>query len=188
MRKGVLDRLVLILNKNWTPIRIKDVKKAILLICRERAVFVDENNYELYNWEEWLKIIPEKEGISTTKGLVKIPEIVLLIEYGKVPVKTPKLTKRNIFIRDEFTCQYTGKKVSMKEANTDHVIPVSKKGKSTWENMVVSTKKINSFKGNRTPEEAGLKLLKKPKRPKGSQLLIDPRIKIPESWKKFIKK
>ena len=188
MKKGVLDRLVLILNKNWTPIRIKDVKKAILLICRERAVFVDENNYELYNWEEWLKIIPEKEGISTTKGLVKIPEIVLLVEYGKIPIRAPRLTKRNIFIRDNFICQYSGERIDMKSGDKDHIIPVSQNGKSTWENMVACKKEINREKRNRTPEEAGLKLLKKPTKPKGSQLLIDPRIKMPESWKKFIKK
>ena len=184
-----LENPVLVLNKNWIAIRVKDVKTAIKLVFRERSHFVDPGDYSVYNWEEWL-LTDIKEGEEyiqcTHDRRVKIPEIVILNNYDKVPSYDLRLSKRNIFIRDQFKCQYTGKVIDTKEADIDHVIPRSKGGKTTWDNLVVASKKVNRKKSNRTPEEAGLKLIKKPHKPRYNSVFIDPRKKYPESWNKFI--
>ena len=186
---GSLNNLVLILNNGWTAIRVKNVKAAIRLTARERARIVDTTNYEVYTWNEWIAL-EVKDGEKYIQGAtmqVKIPEVIVLTKYSKVPDHNVRLTKKNLFIRDCYKCQYSGQELSPKEANIDHIIPRAKGGKTTWTNLVVSSKEINRKKGNRTPEEAGLKLLKKPKKPDSQSILFDPRKKIPDSWRKFIK-
>ena len=187
--KTTLNKKVLVLNKNWVALRIRTVKEVVRLASRNRAVIIDSNDYSLYTWKEWIYLEPKEgeEAIATSSGDVKIPEVILLTAYGKVPVSTPRLTKKNIFRRDNSTCQYTGKPVTPKTANIDHIIPVSRGGKNTWENMVVCSKDINNKKGDKTPSEAGLELIKKPKRPVGRMLLLDPKMEKPESWRKFLR-
>ena len=188
--KENIKKPVLVLNKGWVAIRVKTVQDAIKLVFRERALFVEVDDYEVYNWEKWV-LLPIKEQnkiIQTTKNCIRRPEIIVLTNYNKIPSYNVKLTRKNLFIRDNFTCQYTGKKVDFNDADIDHVIPLSKGGKNTWNNLVVASKKINRKKGNKTNGEAGLKLLKKPVKPRYRELMIDPRMKIPESWKNFIKK
>jgi len=184
--KEMLNEKVLILNKNWLAIAIRNVKKAIMLASRERACFIDTQDYSIYTWEEWIKLPCDGEGISTTTGKIRVPSVVLLTVYGKMPNSSPRLTKKNIFIRDGYTCQYTGKKVSTKDADIDHVIPISRKGKNSWDNMVVCSKKINREKANKTLSEAGLKLIKKPKRPSNNQITFGSKVAIKEEWKKFL--
>ena len=184
-----IKKPILILNKSWTPIRVKTVETSIKLVWRKRAVFVDAKDYSVYNWEEWI-LLPIEENelyIQTPKIRVKLPEVIVLTEYNKIPSYDVRLTRRNIFVRDNFTCQYTNKKVNYNNADIDHIIPKSKGGRDKWDNLVVASKEINRKKGNKTNEETGLKLIKKPKKPDYKSLIIDPRINIPESWKKFIK-
>jgi len=177
--KENIKKPVLILNKGWIAIRVKTVKDAIKLVFREKALFVDVNDYSVYNWEKWI-LLPIKEQnkiIQTTRNCIRRPEVVVLTDYSKIPNYNVKLTRKNLFVRDNFTCQYTGKEVNFDNADIDHVIPLSKGGKNTWNNLVVSSIKINRKKGNRTNGEAGLKLLKKPEKPKYTSIMIDPRIK-----------
>lgn len=185
--KKALSEEVLVLNKNWLAIRIRTVKQAILLASRGRACFIDAE-YNVYSWKDWITLpCVEGEGISTTGGEVRIPLVIVLTVYGQIPQSAPRLTKKNIFIRDGNICQYTGKKVSTKDADIDHVIPSSRNGKNNWDNMVVCSKKVNRMKADRTPEEAGLKLIRKPRKPSGANLMIAPDKEIPELWSKFMK-
>ncbi len=185
---GMLQKPVLILNKVWIPIRIKDVQKAITLLCRDRACVVNTENYELYNWKEWYnqKVNDGEPYIQSVKKKVKVPDIILLSRYNKIPKEAPRLTKKNIFIRDGHRCQYSGEKINPSNADIDHVIPKSKGGKTVWTNLVVSSKNINRKKGDRTPEEAGLKLKRKPTKPTHHLLAVSEE-DIPNTWKKFIK-
>lgn len=179
-------RPVLILNKSWIPIRVRNVEKAIKLVVRNKAMFIDPNNYEVYNWDQWCKLENFSDNfIKTPKSKVKLPEVIVLSLYNKMHTKRIRLTKKNILIRDNFVCQYTGIKLSHKKADIDHVIPKSKGGKDSWDNLVVTSKELNRKKGNKTNREAGLKLIKIPQKP-NSSLWFDPKIKYPESWKKFI--
>lgn len=184
-----LSRPVLVLNKLWMPIRIASVKRCLKLVFADKASIVDPEDYTVYSWEQWAKMdsAGDKYGIQTTSNRIKIPEVIVLSSYDKVFRKDLRLTKRNIYMRDKYRCQYTGKQVSHSEADIDHVIPRSRGGKNSWDNMVVCSKEINRLKANRTPEEAGLTLIKQPSKPETDNLLIDPKLDQPASWAKFIK-
>lgn len=190
MTTNSLSKSVLVLNKGWTAIRVISVKRALILTFAEKAVIVDAYaDFSVYNWEEWSKLpIKENEDfISTSNEPIRIPEIIVLSNYDKIHDRTLRLTKKNLFLRDGHVCQYTGRKLSSSEADIDHVKPKSRGGANDWNNMVVCSKTINRKKGNKTPEEAGLTLIRQPKKPSSLKLLIDPRKKSPESWKHFLK-
>jgi 5-methylcytosine-specific restriction endonuclease McrA len=131
----------------------------------------------------------EVEGnyIRTPKFKIKIPELIVLHSYNTVPKYSVRLSRRNLLIRDKFRCQYTGKKLNGKNATIDHVIPRSRGGKTTWDNVVIASIEANNKKANRTPEEAGMKLLSTPKKPHWNSHLFSllPKEK-PTSWKPFI--
>ncbi len=188
---SVLSRPVLVLNKMWIPIRVASVRRCLNLIFANKASIVDPADYAIYSWLEWVDIdtTDDEYVITTTRSDVKVPEVIVLAKHDKVYMKDLRLTKRNIYIRDRYRCQYTGKQLKFDEANIDHVIPRARGGKNTWSNLVVCTKEINSIKGDRTPEEAGLKLIKKPVKPApdGPHKLMDPKFNMPASWSKFIK-
>jgi hypothetical protein len=185
-----LKKPVLVLNKLWMPIRVVEAIRAFTLLFAEKAYVVNVSDYSVCDWDQWcLSDVEEGDAtILTTSMPIKIPEVIVLSKYDKIPKKGMKLTKRNIFIRDEFTCQYTGKKVSTKNADIDHVIPKSRGGKTSWGNLVVCSKTVNRKKADKTPQEAGLQLLKKPIKPPPQIIYIDPKMDMPESWNKFIAK
>jgi len=185
-----LEKPVLVLNKLWMPIRVIATIRAFTLLFAGKASAVDVSDYSVFTWDEWSEIIPEadEQVIQTANSSIKIPEVIVLSNYDKLPKKGMKLTKRHIFLRDNFTCQYSGEKVSRKTGDIDHIFPKSRGGKTSWENLVVCSKKINRQKADKTPQEAGLTLLKKPGKPEPQVIYIDPRMDMPESWGKFIAK
>ncbi|MFW6025870.1 MAG: HNH endonuclease [Candidatus Woesearchaeota archaeon] len=182
-----LKKSVLVLNSSWIAIRIKTVKQAIKILCRKRACVINPNDYFVYKWEDWIKVEGvEGECIRASHYKIKIPEVIVLTLYDKLPSHDIKFSKKNVFKRDDYTCQYTGKKVNPKNADIDHIIPKSKGGKSTWSNCVVCSKDINRKKSNKLLKDTEYKLIKKPKKPNYMSLLIDKRKKIPKSWEKFL--
>jgi 5-methylcytosine-specific restriction endonuclease McrA len=182
----------LVLNKGWTPITITPVKKAIAKTMLGLAKILDPETYELYTFEEWMElpVVEGQRAIKTSHSKVRLPEVIVLSDYERLPQREVKLTRKNLLIRDNFTCQYTGKKITMETGTIDHVIPRSKGGKSTWDNLVMCCLDVNAKKADRTPEEAGLKLLKKPERPKWSPVYSRfarlANLNVPSSWAKFI--
>lgn len=193
-----LNKPVLVLNKNWMRVRVATVKKCLKLIFAEKASFVyifsnpinidGIDDYSILNWEEWSKLNTEKDKnvIVTTRYNIKVPEVIVLSRYDKIHRRRAQLTKKNIYIRDKYCCQYSGRQLKQDEADIDHINPRSKGGKNSWDNLVVCDKDINRIKGDRTPEEAGLTLIKKPTKPVYSQIMIDPKIKKYKSWDKFL--
>ena len=165
-----LDKSVLILNKNWIPINTTSVKHsfALMYVDNAKGLIVDNGNFISLDWNSWssLELKESDEIIKTVNGRIKIPNIIVLNNNDKIPRQTIKFTQRSLWERDNFTCQYTGKKLSKLTGNIDHVIPKSQGGKTCWENCVLAHKDINSKKANKTPEQAGLKLLKKPTSPR----------------------
>ena len=184
-----LNKPVLVLNKVWMPIRVISAQRAFKLFFAGKASAVDSETFYAYKWGEWLKqpISEDDAVVHSVQYAIKVPEVIVLSKYDKVFRKNVKLTKRNIYIRDKYFCQYSGKRIPSAEADIDHVIPKSQGGINSWENMVVCTKEINRMKGNKTPGQAGLKLIKKPIKPSSDMLLIDPKLNVPDSWSKFIK-
>ena len=120
------------------------------------------------NWKDWcqLPIRSCDDYVHTTSGPVRLPSVVVCARFNKVIYKNVIFpTKQNIFKRDKYTCGYTGRKLQKHELSVDHILPQSRGGKNTWENLITCEKKTNTYKDNRTPEECGLKLLWKPVKP-----------------------
>lgn len=185
---------VLVLNRGYVPVDVICVRDAISNAYRDIAHIVD-SDYTEYTWDDWYDMfsIPLNEESNGRYVIgktfkVKVPEVVILNDFKSVPNRTVKLTRRHLYIRDAGVCQYSGKKLSSRDATWDHVIPRSRGGKNTWDNLVLCCPHINRQKDARTPEEAGLKLLRKPFKPKWHPIYNSYLKKRPESWYKFVKK
>jgi len=205
----VIDKcIVLVLNKNWMPVGQKSVKDAIRDLCggsvsAPNALALDmeydidvtgEYNFDEpinitpVNWETWCNL-PVRDydlHINTPTHKIRVPTILICQKYNKIPMRRFSPTKHTIWERDRGTCQYTGKNVGRHNANIDHIIPVSRGGKNTFENMVLCSKEINQMKGDKTPDEIGLKLIRKPVEP--APVPISAYINEIKhfSWKKFL--
>jgi hypothetical protein len=193
MTRKILQReVVLVLNKSWQAINVKTPLDALsMMFCDAATGLLVQGEDQMFplKWEEWIKI-PHNENeeyVYTQRGAVLIPKIIILAKFNEVPRKRPKFTTKNLWDRDEGRCQYTGRKLTPNEGNIDHVIPKSRGGKSTWTNCVLCHKDVNSLKADRTPAEAGLKLLKTPKEPASMPTImyIDNKYEVPE-WRPFL--
>lgn len=146
-------------------------------------------NIRPVTWEEWitLPIREQDEAVHTVRGQIRVPTVIVAVNYAKVPRKRPKLCARAIRERDGNRCQYTGRALRPDEGSLDHVVPRSRGGKDAWENLVWSAKEVNHRKADRLPHEAGLKLLATPRAPKElpASAFIRNANKV-EDWKLFL--
>ena len=117
---------------------------------------------------------------------VRGPEVIRLLDYNEIPDMEIRLTRKNLLLRDNYTCQYCGKRVSASTFTIDHVHPRSRDGENSWENFVVACFKCNVAKRDRTPKEAGLTLRSKPVKPKWYPLTTRFTAKTQGSWRKFL--
>ena len=162
------SKTVLVLNRHYQPIdRISPKQAFCAIVDGARGVYVDEHRQiHAMNWDAWTSLPHGDHYVTTPRAKIRIPNVIIS-NCAKMPVKTRKCTKKEIWLRDGFRCQYTGKTVIPgKTGNIDHIVPRSEGGRSTWTNMVVSSVKVNSAKGPRTPKQAGLRTLSTPKAPK----------------------
>jgi len=162
---------VLVLNRNWQAIHVKSPAEALSMMYTDSATGLDiigEDQMIPYKWKNWIELPFDNQSdyVTTVNGNIKIPKVIVLCKFNKVPMKRPKFSLGGVWTRDGGVCQYTGKKLSKNEGNVDHVIPRSKGGKTDWMNCVLAHKEVNAQKANRTPEEAGLKLIKPPTIPR----------------------
>lgn len=164
-----LEAPVLVLNRNYAPVRVTRARRALMMLYLGAAKALDAK-CEAYDFPHWRQLAPIDgyELIGTSSGVVCIPRLLLLSRYGRVPNTTIRLSRRNVYLRDDFTCQYCARRMPSRELNLDHVTPRSQGGKATWENLVTSCRRCNFNKGNATPEGAGMRLLKVPSRPSWS--------------------
>jgi len=165
------QNIVLVLNRNWQAINIRTPQDAFCQMATNVATALDiegESHIRPVKWDEWITL-PVREGdyaVRTARGAIRVPTVVVAVNFARVPKKRPKLSARTIRERDGNRCQYTGKLLQPDEGSLDHVLPRSRGGADTWENLVWSSKDVNTRKGNRLPHEAGLKLLSVPRAPK----------------------
>ncbi len=166
----ILNEKVLVLDKNYRPIRITNVRGAIYLVFREAANIIDQD-YNVFTLDEWLRHSrhrtemkdEEFRALRSVSNVFGVPKIIILKNYIQRKVRAPSCTKMNVFIRDMYQCQYCSVKLAQGNATVDHVIPRSKGGDLTWENAVTSCKECNNLKGSKTLIQCNMKLLKKPK-------------------------
>jgi 5-methylcytosine-specific restriction endonuclease McrA len=165
----VFDKKVLLLDSRFKPIRIITVRGAIHLLFREVAEVMNRD-WQRFTAEEWLeetKILlmdnPELSVIRSVDSSFAVPDVICLTEF-KMTTHASRCAcnKKNIVLRDHNTCQYCGTVVTLDKASIDHVLPRSRNGQYVWKNVVTSCVKCNQAKGDKTPEEWGKTLLKKP--------------------------
>ena len=163
--------IVLVLNRNWQAINIRTPQDAFCQMATNVATGLEiegENHIRPVTWAEWITL-PVREGdyaVRTARGAIRVPTVIVAVNYARVPRKRPKLSAKNIRERDGNRCQYTGKFLHPDEGSLDHVVPRSRGGADTWENLVWSAKDVNQRKADRLPHEAGLRLLAIPRAPK----------------------
>lgn len=163
--------IVLVLNRNWQAINIRTPADAFCQMATNVATGLEiegENHIRPVTWDEWitLPIRPQDHAVHTVRGAIRVPTVIVAVNFAKVPRKRPKLSAKTIRERDGDRCQYTGRALRPDEGSLDHVLPRSRGGRDTWENLVWSDKAVNARKGDRLPHEAGLKLLSVPRAPK----------------------
>lgn len=163
---ALLNSKVLVLNRSYLPVHVTSVKRAFTLLYQGVARAVDEQ-YRTFDFESWRELGFElhHERLGMVGGFIRVPRVLLLTAYERVPRRHVRFSRFNIFARDGNTCQYCGRRYSRTELNLDHVIPRSRGGLSTWDNIVCSCHVCNRRKGGRTPEEARMMLIRKPQRP-----------------------
>lgn len=163
-----LDSPVLVLNRLYQPVRITRARRALMLLYVGAAKAIDAE--DAYDFEAWSRLSPKNcsDWVGTSRGPLRIPRLLLLSRYGRVPGTTLRLSRRNVYLRDDYTCQYCGRQLASPELNLDHVTPRAQGGSATWENLVTSCRTCNFDKGSATPEAAGMRLLRRPTRPSWS--------------------
>ena len=186
---AVLDLPVLVLNKNWTPVRITTVMKAIGKIYEGRAKVICPDDYQIYDYASWaeLAIQKDKPFLTTCRSRIRVPEVIVSCFYGKLPDTKVAFSRVNIYRRDKDTCQYCGRKPGRKELTIDHVTPRCKGGVSSWTNCVLACIDCNKAKDDRLVHEAGMRLLRQPVRPSWSPRLVLEQVEnSPANWEKFV--
>jgi len=161
---------VLVLNRHWQAIDVKTPAEAFCMMASEAAAALDiaEGDFLPTKWRAWIAL-PVREhdlAVMTGRGPVRVPTVLVAAHYTRVPMRRPRFGPRGIWERDGGTCQYTGRKLTPKEGNIDHVIPRSRGGKTTWENCVLAHREVNTRKADRLPQEVGLRLRARPAAPR----------------------
>jgi len=167
----MINSNVLVLNRTFFPVNVITVKNAFCMLYRGAAKAVD-SQYKTFDYDSWSQISVEhrEEAVALVNRLIKIPRVIILVTYDRIPKTQIRFTRANIFARDGNICQYCGRSFPKNELSIDHLIPRSYGGKSTWENVVCSCFGCNRIKGGKTPNQAGMKLLSTPTKPRWTPL------------------
>jgi 5-methylcytosine-specific restriction endonuclease McrA len=199
MESSGLNASVLVLNRHYMAVHVVGVRRAFGLLVNRLAevIHIEDGQYANYDFESWREVSvlrssfkdrePSDDWIRSVSFDIRVPRILRLLHFDRLPKQRVRLNRRNIFARDNNSCQYCGKRFATSELSLDHVLPTCRGGDTSWENLVCACVKCNVRKGGRTPQEAGMKLIKKPVRPKRSPILT---IKLGNpkyaSWKSFL--
>jgi hypothetical protein len=167
----MLNSSVLVLNRSYLPVHVTSARRAFTLLYQGIARAIDEQ-YQTFDFDAWsqLAVARDAEAIGTSGGPIRIPRVIVLVAFDRLPKRHVRFSRINLMARDNFQCQYCARKPHRAELNLDHVVPRSLGGRSTWENVVTSCVDCNRRKGGRTPRQAHLKLLRKPERPRWTPL------------------
>jgi len=195
MSTSVLEegRRCLVLNKSWTPIGTIPLQDAIVKLFstysngEPKARIIEPESYAAMTWEDWSQLRPkaDDDAIRGQNLYFRVPEVILLSRYDKLPKRTVRFSRRNLYRRDGMACQYCGVKPGGPELTVDHVIPRAQGGQTTWENCVLACVECNRKKAAKTPKQAGMKLAKVPKKPP-LQFFGPDTLKPIKSWEAFL--
>ncbi len=179
---------VLVLNRNYQPVHVTSVKRAFTLLYMG-AAHVVEPDFSTFDFDSWaaLSAANRKDVIHTIGRAIRVPRVIVLQLYDRMPRVKVRFSRLNIYARDNNTCQYCARQLPRAELNLDHVIPRARGGKTNWENIVCCCVPCNLRKGAKMLAEAGLKLLKAPDRPRWTPAFRTPGGKIAHrDWLPFL--
>jgi 5-methylcytosine-specific restriction endonuclease McrA len=184
----VLDEHTLVLNRSWIVINVTTVRRSIVMLYHGIARAIEPETFEALDFPSWIeRTRPEQHlQIRTPRGMIPVPDVIVLGSYDRPPSTRVPFTRRNLFRRDEGVCQYCGRQVRTQEYSIDHVLPRSRSGATSWENCVLACLRCNAHKGDRTPEEANLRLLRTPRPPDWRLLVGTARDLERRSWRTFL--
>ena len=169
---SVLNSKVLVLNRSYLPVHITSVRRALALLYQDIAHAVD-HEYRTFDFASWAALSPLDEAIGLVNAAIRVPRVILLRSYDRMPRRHVRFSRYNVFLRDQNRCQYCGRQLPRSELNLDHVVPRARGGASGWENVVCSCHRCNRVKGGRTPMEAGMRLLREPFRPQWTPFMTE---------------
>ena len=185
----VIHEPVLVLNRNWQPVAFLSVGVAITTVVRDMGWVVHPETYELLDFERWCESAPPTERvIKTSSGRVPAPETIVLSDYDEQPRRGVSFSRKNLYRRDDYTCQYCGGQPGIEALTVDHVHPRSQGGPTSWENCVVACEPCNSRKADHTLREAGLILRTVPRRPRWKPRISVHRGHYRPGWEPFVRK
>ena len=162
---------VLVLNATYEPLNVVSVRRAVLLLLKEKAEIVEAA-------EAWLR---------SEQMALPVPIVIRLVYYVRLPRRfSLPVSRRTVMARDHYTCQYCGGQPGKARLTVDHVVPRSRGGETHWENVVTACGPCNRRKGNRTPEEARMMLRCRPRRPRYLALSLLEGPGAPEVWNKYM--
>ena len=170
----LLNSKVLVLNRGFLPVHITSLRRAFSLLYQGLAQAVDEQ-YQTFDFHSWSapSLTVHDESIGLVGRAIRVPRVILLLTYDRVPKRHVRFSRFNVYARDRNTCQYCGVHFSRAELNLDHVVPRSRGGMSCWENVVCSCHACNRRKGGRSPKEARMRILRAPRRPEWTPFMLE---------------
>jgi 5-methylcytosine-specific restriction endonuclease McrA len=194
---GALNLSVLVLNRSFVAVHITNVRRAITLLFRDLAevVHIEDGRYSAYPFDSWRELsalqaslrTPDQDWVRAVGYELQAPRVIRLVACDRGPRQGLRFNRRNVFARDGNQCQYCGRNFPTSELSLDHVVPRSRGGGTTWENIVCACVACNVRKGGRTPHEARMQMIRQPVKPKRSPLLSiklgNPKY---QSWRSFV--
>jgi 5-methylcytosine-specific restriction endonuclease McrA len=162
---------VLVLNATYEPLNVVSVRRAVLLLLKEKAEVVEAA-------EAWFR---------SERMDLQVPLVIRLVYFVRIPRRfSLPLSRRTVLARDHYTCQYCGAQPGRAQLTIDHILPRSRGGETTWENVATACAQCNRQKGNRTPDEARMPLGRQPRRPRYLALTLLEGSHAPEAWHKYM--
>ena len=188
MNIDVLERPTLVLNRHWRPVRVTTVLRALVMLWNDAAKAVEPDEFRLYSWAEWVELHPPPGAavVRTSRSALRAPEVVCLTRFDRLPTVAVAFSRRSVAKRDHHTCQYCGVQPGWERITVDHVLPRSQGGVSSWTNCVAACPDCNTLKANRTPEQAGMRLRRRPARPDWKPLDHVSQSARNETWARFL--
>jgi 5-methylcytosine-specific restriction endonuclease McrA len=183
----MLDGNVLVLNRVFQAVQITSVRRAVTLLYKGqvRAVECDYRTYDFDNWQD-VPAQPYHYYVATPTRQIRVPHVIQLLTFEKMPRQEVKFSRGNIYLRDGNRCQYCGRKFPTSELSLDHVVPISRGGKSSWENIVCACLPCNVRKGNKLINEAGMYPIRRPLKPRWHPLHRLHARTYPDTWRNFL--
>lgn len=177
------------LNRSWVAISTTSASSAIGLLVRRAAQVVCPSTYQVHDFESWLAT-PVRDGraLRTVKLQIPVPEVIVLVAYDRLPRRHVPFNRRNLYRRDEWQCQYCGRRCGRENLSIDHITPRSRGGQTTWENCVLACVPCNVRKGDRSLKQVSMRLLRKPMRPEWTPCLEDASSHRHPVWQLFLGK